>query len=1004
MKRLIFPISLIVVFIAILVYALFFHDNSFFKIEDRSSQVDVFIGTDFHGHTFPGAILPFGMVQLSPDTRLNGWDGCSAYHYSDSIIYGFSHTHLSGTGCSDYGDILLLPLNNFNPKPENYQYSDVFSHSNEKASPGYYSVKLENSGILVELTATERVGFHKYTYPDAKERYVLLDLAHRDEVIETYIKQVSETRIVGLRRSKAWANDQILYFVADFSESVYIADYNSDLKYLVGSEILSADDIENYGEGEKLPRVYTGKNNKIILKPVSKNSNELLVKVGLSAVSEEGAIKNLEAEIPDWDFENIKIQAKKTWDSELSKILVYGGSEDDQKTFYTALYHCFVAPNVYSDVDGSFRGTDLNVHKSEEHDTYTVFSLWDTYRATHPLFTIIQQKRTLDFIKTFLDQYKYDGRLPVWELSANETGCMIGYHSVPVIADAYLKGINDFDIRLAMEAMVSEAVREELGKVEFAEYGYIPMDKEHESVSKTLEYAFDDWCIAQFAAATDNEKYYTQFIERSQFYKNIFNASTGFMQPKMNGAWFEPFNPKEVNFNFTEANSWQYSFYVPQDILTLIEMHGGEEKFASKLDELFNEDSETSGTQQVDITGLIGQYAHGNEPSHHIAYLYNYCGQAWKTQQMVRKIMKELYTSAPDGLCGNEDCGQMSAWYVFSALGFYPVNPANGIYDIGSPLFDTVIIQLENGKNFTIIAHNNSPENIYIQRLKLDGIAYNKTYITHKSIISGGKLEYFMGPEPNKNWGIDEKSIYDSRIVDNLISTVPVTNLSKKSFYKSFNLELLSAEKSAEIFYTLNTDIEKEAVKYTKPILINSEVKIEAYAVSEGKKRSKIMTAEYNMIPDDRSIEIISQYSPQYSAGGDNALIDFVKGDEWFRSGFWQGYKGQDFEAIVDLKEIKNIKLINVRFLQDIKSWIFFPKRVTMYISKDGHKFGKIYESFSKMPDNDYEIKIQEFTNQPENLKARYIKVVAESYGKLPEWHLSPGYDSWIFIDEIEIK
>jgi len=1004
MKRLIFPISLTVVFTIVLIYVLFFHNSSVQKIEKCSQRVNVFIGTDFHGHTFPGATLPFGMVQLSPDTRLTGWDGCSAYHYSDSIIYGFSHTHLSGTGCSDYGDILLLPTNKFNPKPEKYQYSDIFSHDNEKASPGYYSVKLENSGIFVELTASNRVGFHRYIYPDSENRYVLIDLAHRDEVIETYIKQVSETRIIGFRRSKAWAKDQMLYFVADFSEPVYLVDYTSEIKYLVGSEIVCEEELKDDGARKKHPKVYTGNNNKIVLKTVGNSKNELLVKVGLSATGEEGAIKNLESEVPDWDFDMIKEEAGKTWDSELSKILIYGGSKENQTVFYTSLYHCFIAPNLYSDVDGSFRGTDLLVHKSEDHSTYTVFSLWDTYRATHPLFTIIQQKRTLDFIKTFLDQYKYGGQLPVWELSGNETGCMIGYHSIPVITDAYLKGIRTFNADYALEAMVSSATRDELGKHEFAHYGYIPMDKEHESVSKTLEYAFDDWCISQFAAEIGNKDYYLQFNKRAQYYKNIFNNQNGFMQAKMNGAWYEPFDPKEVNFNYTEANSWQYSFYVPHDILTLIEMHGGNEKFAAKLDEMFNEQSETSGTHQVDITGLIGQYAHGNEPSHHIAYLYNYCGQPWKTQFMVRKIMFSIYTESPDGLCGNEDCGQMSAWYVFSALGFYPVNPANGIYDLGSPLFDTAIIQLENGKVFTIIAHNNSPANVYVKKVRLNDLEYKKNYITHKNIMMGGKLEFFMGPEPNKKWGVSEKNVFQSRITDHIVTPVPITNLSKRSFYKSFDLELFCSDKSGEIYYSINGEIDKNPIKYIKPILINSDIVIEAYAQSPGKERSKIIKAEYKQIPDNRSIELISKYSSQYSAGGDNALIDFVKGDEWFRSGLWQGYKGQNFEAVVDLKEIKEIKLVNVRFLQDIKSWIFFPKRVNIFASKDGYKFGLIYDTFSKMPDDDYDVKIQEFTIRPDNLKARYIKVVAESYGKLPEWHLSPGYDSWLFIDEIEIK
>ncbi|MDD3688250.1 MAG: GH92 family glycosyl hydrolase, partial [Bacteroidales bacterium] len=584
MRRLLFPISLTAVFTAGLVYLLFFYQQSEQIVEPRSAQVDPLIGTDFHGHTHPAATLPFGMVQLGPDTRLDGWDGCSAFHYSDSVIYGFSHTHLSGTGCSDYGDILLMPFTKYNPKPEVYEYTSLYNHKTVTATPGFYSVMLDDYNTKVELTVSPRVGFHKYSFPDASERYVLLDLQHRDEVIETYITQLSETRFVGLRRSRAWAEDQILYFVADFSEPVSIIDYQSDLMNKKGDEFLEIDTADS---NEKLPVYYCGKNNKIIIKPLSDKNTELLVKVGLSATGEEGAIKNLEAEIPNWDFEKVKKDTALAWDHELSKIRVYGGSEDAQTIFYTSLYHTFSAPNIYSDVDGSFRGTDLKVHTNPGHDTYTVFSLWDTFRATHPLYTLIQQKRTLDFIKTFLDHYKYGGMLPVWELSGNETYCMIGYHSVPVIVDAYFKGIRDFDHNLALKAMTSTAKTDELGKAEFAEYGYIPLDKEHESVSKTLEYAFDDWCIAMYARDLGKTDIYNEFIERSQFYKNIFNPENGFMQAKLNGAWQTPFDPREVNYNFTEANSWQYSFFVPHDILTFIELHGGNEKFAAQLDLMF---------------------------------------------------------------------------------------------------------------------------------------------------------------------------------------------------------------------------------------------------------------------------------------------------------------------------------------------------------------------------------------------------------------------------------
>ncbi len=1005
MKRLIFPIIIAVVFIAILIYSLFFYNNTKQVIESRSESVNPLIGTDFHGHTHPSATMPFGMVQLGPDTRLDGWDGCSAFHYSDSVIYGFSHTHLSGTGCSDYGDVLMLPLTYYNGDIDSVKYTSVFQRNNVVVSPGYYSVFLDDYDVNVELTVSPRTGFHKYTFPENSERFVILDLEHRDEVLETYIKQISETRILGLRRSRAWAENQILYFVADFSEPVYIADYDADLKYLRGNEIVGEDVLADLSNDESAicGKIYTGEKCKVVIKTVQNKSPELLVKVALSAVSEDGAIKNLETEIPDWDFEKVKNNAKAEWDKELSKILVYGGTEEQRTVFYTALYHSFSTPNIYSDVDGSFRGTDLKVHKSDGHDTYTVFSLWDTYRATHPLYTIVQQKRTLDFIKTFLDQYKYGGKLPVWELSGNETGCMIGYHSVPVIVDAYFKGINNFDVNLALKAMVESATADELGKTEFAEYGYIPLEKEHESVSKALEYAFDDWCIAQFAKETGHDKEYKQFIERSQFYKNIFNPENGFMQSRLNGAWQTPFDPKEVNYNFTEANSWQYSFYVPHDILSFIELHGGNEKFEAKLDQMFSEESETSGNQQADITGLIGQYAHGNEPSHHMAYLYNYCGKPWKTQFMVRKIMSELYTDKPDGLCGNEDCGQMSSWYVLSALGFYPVNPAGGIYDLGSPVFDTAVIQLENKRNFTIIAHNNSEENVYVQKVKLNGCGYDKSYITHKDIIKGGTLEFFMGPKPAKEYAVSEESIYKSQITEDLITPIPYTNLPARSFRDSVFIELGCPDKSAEIFYSLKSDIDKNPVKYTKPLMINSDAKIEAYAVSAGKKRSKTITAEYAHIPDNRTIKIMSQYSPHYSAGGDNALIDCVKGEAWFRSGLWQGYKGQDFEAVVDLLEVKEIKLINATFLQDIKSWIFFPKKVEFYVSKDGSAYSKVFEAPTKVPDKDYTVQVQEFKT---NLlvSARYVKVKAVNYGKLPDWHLSPGYDSWLFIDEIEIK
>ncbi|HOK37215.1 MAG TPA: GH92 family glycosyl hydrolase [Bacteroidales bacterium] len=982
MKQKFFPLLLTIVFTTILIWSLFFRKYDF-EIKQLYQNVNPLIGTDFHGHTFPGATMPFGMMQLSPGTRLDGWDGCSAFHYSDSIIYGFSHTHLSGTGCSDYGDILVMPLTNYQYDIKENRYTSKYRKENIRAHAGYYSVFLDDYQVLAELTSTLRTGFHRYSFPNKSQKYFCIDLEHRDEVIDARIKQINDTCFVGLRRSSAWAQDQILYFAIWFSEPVSVVDYDGEKS------------SDNSG-------IISGKKTKIVVKTFQDNDNPVVIKVALSATGEEGALKNLEAEAKSISFDKSKQNAENQWNKELSKILVEGENSEDITKFYTALYHCFIVPNIYSDVDGRFRALDLNVYENPGHDTYTVFSLWDTYRAIHPLFTIVQQKRTLDFIKTFLNHFKYGGSLPVWELSANETGCMIGYHSVPVIVDAYFKGINNFDTFLALKAMISAATKENLGKPEFEKYGFIPMEFEHESVSKTLEYAFDDWCIAKFAKALTKNDIFRRFIYRSQNYKNIFNPENGYMQPKFNSAFYNDFDPRQVNFNYTEANSWQYSFYVPHDILGLINLHGGKENFAKKLDQLFAENSEITGTNQVDITGMIGQYAHGNEPSHHVAYLYNYCGEPWKTQYLVRKIMRDQYSHKPDGLCGNEDCGQMSAWFVFSALGFYPVNPANGIYDLGSPLFNKAVIQLENGRKFTITAHNNNEKNVYVQQVRLNGKDYDKLYITHNDIMKGGHLEFFMGEAPNKNIG--KNSVYQSKISGDLISPVPYFTYPYKTFKDTLIVELKTPAKQADIYYSIDDSEMSKPVEYSEKILLTNSHTIYAYSMVKGHVKSKIAVAEYKKIPNDRKIKILSKYSPQYSAGGDQALIDFVKSPPTFKSGMWQGYKGQNFEALIEFNDVKTLKNINVTFLQDTRSWIFFPTKVKLFYSTDGVNFKLLGEKVNEFPYKDETVKIQNFSFNTENVKAKYVKVFAESFGKLPEWHLSPGYDSWIFIDEIEVN
>src|SRR6185437_11377129 len=550
---------------------------------DLTRYVNPFIGTAGHGHTFPGAIVPYGMVQLSPDTRLTGWDGCSGYHYSDSRIYGFSYTHLSGTGISDYGDILLTPM-------VGRHYSGHFQHQNETATPGYYSVKLDEDDILVELTTTARAGMHRYTFPRTNNATIVLDLAHRDKVLGSALRVLGVNMVVGWRRSSSWAKDQVVYFALEFSQPFTAYEAN---------------------EAERKTYFHFD----------TRTGAPLLVKVGISAVDIDGALQNLRAEIPHWDFDKIRADAKAAWNAELNRITVSGGTAAQLTNFYTSLYHVMTVPNLFMDVNRRYRGRDFKVHVAEGFSNYTVFSLWDTFRAAHPLYTIIDRNRTRDFIKTFLAQYEQGGRLPVWELAANETDTMIGYHAVSVIADAIAKGIiTGYDLNTAFEAMKHSAeLRQQRGLAAYIDQGFIGTEDDRESVSKVLEYAYDDWCIAQVAKKLGWTADYERYMARAQSYKNVFDYSSGFMRPRSNGNWVDPFDPREVTFAFTEANSWQYTFFAPQDLGGLIALIGGREKFARKLDQLFTTDSRTTGREQADITGLIGQYAHGNEPSHHMA-------------------------------------------------------------------------------------------------------------------------------------------------------------------------------------------------------------------------------------------------------------------------------------------------------------------------------------------------------------------------------------------------
>jgi predicted alpha-1,2-mannosidase len=954
--------------------------------QDVTKYVNPFIGTGGHGHTFPGASMPFGMVQLSPDTRLTGWDGCGGYHYSDSILYGFSHTHLSGTGVPDYCDVLIIPTVG-DVKFKNSEYSSSFSHYNESASPGYYSVLLGKYNIFAELTATRRVGFHRYKFPESNSSNIILDLVHRDEVLESSIQIIGNDEIRGLRRSKYWAKNQYVYFVIKFSKPFKrcgIADND-----ILLSEVPEAN----------------SKSLKAFVTFDTKKDEEILVKVGISAVSTDGASYNLNDEIPNWDFEKVRINAKTEWNKELGKILVEGGTDDQKTIFYTALYHSFLAPNLYSDVDGNFRGRDFEIHKTDGFDNYTVFSLWDTYRAEHPLLTIIDQKRTNDFINTFLAQYEYGGLLPVWELSANETFCMIGYHSIPVIIDAYVKGIKGYDVQKIYNAMKHSSETNLYGLESYRNLGYVSQDKEHESVSKTLEYGYDDWCIAQMSKSLGFQEDFKKYIQRAQSYKNIFDPSTGFMRAKTNGEWYYPFNPFEVNSNYTEADAWQYCFYVPQDVRGLANFIGGKKEFEQKLDELFTADSKMIGMDLTDITGMIGQYAHGNEPSHHMAYLYDYIGSSWKAQYYAHKILTEFYKNDPDGLIGNEDCGQMSAWYVLSAMGFYPVCPGQLMYSIGTPIFDKVTINLENGKQFIIKTENVSNDNFYIQSATLNGKAYSKCYLNHNNIMNGGEIIFNMGSEANPKWGNGELDVPISSINDELINPVPFIVADSKTFKKYQFIMLKSIDAESKVYYTLDgTEPGMNSSFYQKPIRLDKTTVVKAFAFSKDYGRSKTIEGKFTKLPEGRSIKLISKFSPQYTGGGDDALIDLQRGEKNWRLGQWQGYLGVDFEAIVDLGKIQLVKKVSPNFLQDVRSWICFPIEVVFEISDNGKDF-----KFAGTTTFDNDIKeskrveIKSFDIQL-NKETRYIKIKAKNYGKLPEWHPGAGDPSFIFIDEIVIE
>ena len=932
--------------------------NGHISIED----INVFIGTGGHGHTHPAATAPFGMIQLGPDTRLDGWDGCSGYHFSDTAIYGFSHTHLSGTGVSDYGDVLFKPVLSLEIAHDNVAIP--FSKSDEEASAGYYKVLLQN-GVKCEFTAGERIGVHKYSFPKGKRAYIFIDLNHRDQVIEADLKVSGEKTFAGRRYSNAWAKNQKVHFAAKT---------NLDFNLIKGT----------------IPNTF--------ILDFGKASGPIEIAIGLSGVSEKGALGNLSSDVSD--FEAVCKRTENLWQKELDKTQVYGGTDDERTIFTTALYHAYSVPNIWSDADGHYRGMDDKIYLDTIHDHYTVFSLWDTYRTAHPLYTITQKDRTEDFIATMLDQFDQYGRLPVWELAANETNCMIGYHSVSVLADAIAKGYK-VDSARVLNAMDVTANASVFGLNAYKKFGFLSIQDESESVSKTLEYAYDDACIAQTALHFGDSALASLYFDRAAAYRSVLEPKTGLARPRDNGGFLKNTNPREVNNHFTEANGWQYSFAAVHDIegwmLQLGEgnLGKGRRRLESNLDSLFVQNSETTGRDQSDITGLIGQYAHGNEPSHHVAFLYNSTQSPWKTQEKVAEILRSFYKNTPDGLIGNEDCGQMSAWYVMASMGIYPLNPGTPDYVLSTPIWDSVNIALVNGETLNIQMKEKGD---YISDFNVNGRYISSNSLSHSTLLKGGDWIVTRSEEPTE-WSAEEPYITS---IKSSIAPAPVINAPSRF---DFEAEISISDPHIPT-YSLHTWTKAEELMQFvngKAIITKSET---VYAnFRSGTKTGHTSRARLVQKPNAWDAEItLGEPNSQYSAGGDDALVDGIIGDTDWRKGGWIGIQNQDIEILVQSSKIETVNSIKIHFLKDIRSWIGLPAEASVSYF-DGEKWQSLEtRSTGEIALSQTESNLFSFEWEiTSGIRTNKLKIQLKNPGHLENWHPGAGGESFIFIDEIII-